>query len=54
VEEACDASEDYKNHMKACDKAYEKIEEQERDTVEYCEAGGGVVKFFGANPLTYV
>jgi hypothetical protein len=54
VEEACDASEDYKNHMKACDKAYEKIEEQERDTVEYCESGGGVVKFFGTNPLTYV
>ena len=54
MEEGCDDSEDYKNHMKACDKAYDKIEEQERDTVEYCESGGGVVKFFGANHLICV
>jgi hypothetical protein len=41
VEESYDASKDYNKHKKACDKAYEKIEEQERDTVEYCESGGG-------------
>lgn len=41
MEEAYDASKDYNKHKKACDKAYVKIEEQKRDTVEYCESGGG-------------
>ena len=34
VEEACDASEDYEKHKKACDKAYDKIEEQEEASRE--------------------
>ncbi len=34
VEDACDASEDYKKHKKACDKAYDKIEKQEEASRE--------------------
>jgi len=41
VELACDASEDYEANEKACDKAYDLIEKQEKSTVENCEAGGG-------------
>ena len=41
VESACDASEDYKKHEEACDKAFDKIEEQEELTIKTCESGGG-------------
>ena len=34
VEEACDASEDYEKHKKACDKAYDKIEAEEEASRE--------------------
>ena len=40
VEERCDASEDYEANKKACDKAYDLIEKQEKSTIESCEAGG--------------
>ena len=34
VEEACNASEDYEKHKKACDKAYDKIEKEEEASRE--------------------
>ena len=41
VEEECDASEDYEANKKACKKAYDLIEKQERATIEGCESGNG-------------
>lgn len=37
----CDASEDYEKHEKACNKAYDLLDKQDKDTVENCKAGGG-------------